>query len=146
MTSSQIVQKPLPKKPEIIVAADCVVFDDDGRLLLIRRKYTPFQGMYALPGGMIEVDETAEEAAKRELKEETGIEADSLTLLGVYSKPGRDPRGHSISIAYLVKSKNGTLQAGDDASSAEFIKDWDKLQLAFDHAEIARDALTLSEK
>src|SRR5437660_10815737 len=84
------------------VSTDCAVFDERGRVLLIRRKNDPFRGQYAFPGGFIEVGETAENCAVRELKEETGIEAGSLRLIGVYSDPNRDPRHHSITVGYLV--------------------------------------------
>src|SRR5258706_15962556 len=125
------------------VAADCVVFDHRDRLLLIRRKNVPFKGQYALPGGFIELGETTESAARRELQEETGVTAGSLRLIGVYSDPNRDPRHHCISIAYLtlVHDEKGT--AGDDAASAEFVENWHNLALAFDHNEILQDALKL---
>ena len=128
------------------LAADCVVFDANNRLLLIRRKYEPFRGQYALPGGFVELGETTEQAALRELKEETGLEADNPKLIGVYSDPKRDPRRHIVSIAYLVFVKGAVPAAGDDAASAEFIENWQGLALAFDHAEIVRDALKLRAK
>src|SRR5690242_18270120 len=79
------------------ISADAVVFDTRDRLLLIRRKNEPFRGAYAFPGGFVEVGETTEAAARRELKEETGIDADQPRLIGVYSDPHRDPRHHTIS-------------------------------------------------
>ncbi len=72
-------------------------------MLLIRRKNAPFKGRYALPGGFMESGETAETAARRELKEETGISVTRLRLVGVYSDPRRDPRGHAVSIAYVAR-------------------------------------------
>lgn len=125
------------------LAADCVVFDPQGRLLLIRRRNPPFQGQYALPGGFVENGETAEQAAARELAEETGLAATSLSLIGVYSDPGRDPRQHVISIAYLVRVADFLPRAGDDAAGAEFIADWQGETLAFDHNKIVADALAL---
>ena len=123
------------KQPSL--AADCVVFDPQGRLLLIRRKNPPFQGRYALPGGFVEYGETTEQAAARELMEETGLRASALDLIGVYSDPARDPRGHMVSIAYLVRVESYAPQAGDDAAQAEFVADWQSQALAFDHSTIA---------
>ena len=125
------------------VAADCVAFDHRDRLLLIRRKHEPFKGQYALPGGFVEIGETTEGAARRELQEETGIKAEALRLIGVYSDPKRDPRHHCISIAYLTVVQDVQVRAGDDAAAAEFVADWHHLSLAFDHNKILQDALTL---
>jgi 8-oxo-dGTP diphosphatase len=127
-----------PKTPAL--AADCVVIDAEGRLLLIRRKYPPFKGKYALPGGFVEVGEAVEDACRRELMEETGVKAGRLALIGVYSDPGRDPRGHTCSIAFLTRVARATVKAGDDAAAAEWVKSWSKLDLAFDHARIVSDA------
>ncbi len=112
-------------------------------MLLIRRKNDPYKGFYAFPGGFVEVGETVEQSALRELKEETGIAADNLRLIGVYSNPGRDPRHHTITIAYLVSVRGQAPSAGDDAAVAEFVEDATKEKLAFDHNRILRDALRL---
>jgi 8-oxo-dGTP diphosphatase len=122
------------------VTVDCVVFDDRDRLLLVRRRHPPFAGQYALPGGFVDYGETTEAAACRELLEETGLVARDLRLIGVYSNPARDPRGHTISVAYLAALEGGTPLAGDDAAEAEFRSDWRELDLAFDHNAIVRDA------
>ena len=79
---------------------DCVIFDPEGRVLLIRRGQPPYAGAYALPGGFVEIGETVEAACRRERLEETGIEVGALRLVGVYSDPARDPRGHTVSVAY----------------------------------------------
>jgi 8-oxo-dGTP diphosphatase len=129
------------RQPRLTV--DCIVFDAQGRLLLIRRKNPPFQGQYALPGGFVDYGETTEQAAARELLEETGLNADQLSLVGVYSDPGRDPRGHTVSIAYLARVSHFVPQAGDDAAQAVFIADWDRQVLAFDHHTIVSDAVAL---
>jgi 8-oxo-dGTP diphosphatase len=128
------------------LAADCVVFDPQGRLLLIRRKNPPFQGRYALPGGFVEYGETTEQAAARELMEETGLEAVALDLIGVYSDPHRDPRGHCVSIAYLVSVTTFQPKAGDDAEHAEFVAGWRNEALAFDHDAIAAAGHALSQR
>jgi 8-oxo-dGTP diphosphatase len=133
---------PFPATPAL--TTDAVVFDAQGRVLLIRRKNPPFAGGYALPGGFVDVGETVEEACRRELKEETGIEAGALELIGVYSDPRRDPRGHTCSVVYLTRVKDAPPKAGDDAAAAEWVGDWRNLTLAFDHALILRDAERLA--
>jgi 8-oxo-dGTP diphosphatase len=127
------------KQPAL--AADCVVFDRTGRLLLIRRKNPPFQGQFALPGGFVEYGERMEAAALRELKEETGIDGRLIRLVGVYSRPDRDPRGHCVSAVYLVDANGQLPVAGDDAATAEFVENYRAVKLAFDHDEIVADAL-----
>lgn len=128
------------------IAADSIVFDDQGRVLLVRRKFPPHEGHFALPGGFVEIGETTDAAALRELKEETGIEGASPRLIGVYSEPGRDPRHHVIGIAYLVVAKSCDIQAGDDAADAQFVADWQREPLAFDHHKIISDALALKTR
>jgi 8-oxo-dGTP diphosphatase len=132
---------PRPKTPAL--AADCVVLDARGRLLLVRRKFPPFKGQYALPGGFVEIGETVQDACRRELMEETGVRAGKLQLLGVYSDPSRDPRGHTCSAVFITRVRSATAKAGDDAAAAEWIEDWSKLDLAFDHAKILADARRL---
>ncbi len=123
------------------LAVDCVVFDPRGRLLLIRRKHAPFPGQYALPGGYVEYGEMTEHAAARELLEETGLVAVDVSLLGVYSDPNRDPRGHVVSIAYRVAVAGHRLRAGSDAADVAFMANWKDLELAFDHRKIVDDAV-----
>ncbi|ANK81796.1 MAG: hypothetical protein TEF_14070 [Rhizobiales bacterium NRL2] len=125
------------------LTVDCVVFDAEGRLLLIRRGKPPFEGMHALPGGFVDLGERVEDAAARELAEETGIQARPERLIGVYSDPGRDPRGHVVSVAFLFRLPPSAPEpaGGDDAAFAAFHADWRKLDLAFDHAQILDDAL-----
>jgi 8-oxo-dGTP diphosphatase len=129
---------PFPKTPAL--TADCVVIDGKGRLLLIRRGHPPFKGQYALPGGFAEVGETIEQTCRRELLEETAIKAGRLELLGVYSDPKRDPRGHTCSVVFMTRVARATPRAGDDAAVAEWVENWWKLDLAFDHNKIVRDA------
>jgi 8-oxo-dGTP diphosphatase len=128
-----------PKTPPVTV--DAVVFDASGRLLLIRRGHEPFKGRYALPGGFVDIGETTEDACRRELLEETGVEAGELRLVGVYSDPGRDPRGHTVSVAYLSRIDGAEAQGGDDAVSAAWVANWRRLKLAFDHGQIVADAV-----
>lgn len=130
----------MPRPITPLLAVDCVVIDAQGALLLIERGHQPFKGCLALPGGFVEVGETVEEACRRELREETDVTADTLTLIGVYSDPHRDPRGHSVSVAFLARVPTCTARAGDDAAAVQWVKNWRALPLAFDHAKILSDA------
>jgi 8-oxo-dGTP diphosphatase len=87
-----------PETP--LLATDCVIRDDDGRIVLVRRQNDPFKDGYALPGGFVDLGETVEAACRREVLEETGLSVGALKLVGVYSDPRRDPRGHSVSVAF----------------------------------------------
>lgn len=132
---------PKPKTP--LLTVDAVVFDGEGRLLLIRRGNPPFKGAYALPGGFVDIGETVEHACSRELREETGLVATKLTLVGVYSDPRRDPRFHTSSVVYLVKVRSTRAVAGDDAAAVEWISDWKRVPMAFDHYRIVKDAFRI---
>lgn len=129
-----------------ILTVDACVFDTRGALLLIRRARPPFEGLWALPGGLVDPGETVESAVVRELQEETNFsrqwgENDTLRLLRLYSQPGRDPRGDYISAAFFgMVPVNINVTGGDDASHAEWVMDWEKEKMAFDHGQIARDA------
>jgi 8-oxo-dGTP diphosphatase len=129
-----------------LLAADCVVLDANGRVLLIRRRNPPGVGRYALPGGFVEVGETVEDACRRELLEETGVAAGRLRLVGVYSDPARDPRGHTVAVVYLTRVRAVRARAGDDAAGADWIEDWRSEPLAFDHARILADAMRLARR
>jgi 8-oxo-dGTP diphosphatase len=130
-----------PKTP--LLTVDCVVFDRANRLLLIKRAKPPFKGAYALPGGFVDLGETVEAAALRELREETEIEGKIVSLIGVYSDPKRDPRVHTVSVAFLVRPRSIKVVGSDDAESAEFVEGWRALKLAFDHGKIVADAVKL---
>lgn len=114
-----------------------------GRILLVRRGKPPFRGMWALPGGFVELRETVEAAVVRELKEETGLVARPWKLVGVYSGPERDPRKPSTSVAFLMRGRPGKPRGGDDAASAEWVLLSAARPLAFDHGRIVRDARRL---
>ena len=123
-----------------LLTVDCVAFDTRARVLLIRRGRPPFAGQFALPGGFVDVGETVEDACRRELLEETGIKARDLLLVGVYSDPSRDPRGHTVSTVFATVLSRARPRAGDDAAAAAWIANWRDEHLAFDHDQILRDA------
>lgn len=132
------------KYPHPAVATDCVVFGFDGhemRILLIERGIDPYKGMWALPGGFMNMDETAEECAIRELSEETGLKLSHLTQIGAFSAVNRDPRERVVSIAFYALAKKTEVKGGDDAKSAKWISLNDLPPLAFDHDLIIRKAL-----
>lgn len=124
-----------------LLAVDSIIFFE-GRIVLIKRKNPPFQGSYALPGGFVEIGESTEDAAARESKEETGLEIDIVGLVGVYSDPHRDPRGHVVSVCYLSEG-SGKLASGSDAKSAEVLRLDNLPDLAFDHHRMISDATGL---
>jgi 8-oxo-dGTP diphosphatase len=124
------------------LTVDCVISDAAGNIVFVRRKYDPFKGSYALPGGFVEIGETVEDACRREIREETNLELNDMRLVGVYSKPGRDPRRHTVTIAFAARADLSRLKAGDDAADAVAIGDWRDHALAFDHRQIVEDALS----
>lgn len=128
------------KYPRPAVTVDILVFKliKPIQILLIERKNEPFKNKWALPGGFVDKNESLEKAAKRELAEETALSNIYLKQLQTFGNPGRDPRGHTISIAYwgIIKSDEIKIAAGDDASKAEWFNINDIPDLAFDHQEI----------
>jgi len=133
--------------PRPMVTADAVVFRfarGKARLLLVRRKHDPYRGDWAIPGGFIELEEELEDAAARELKEETGLVGIRLEQMRTFGACGRDPRGRQITIVFMGIAGSGQsrLKAGDDAAEAKWF-DIDKLpeNMAFDHREVAAFAI-----
>jgi 8-oxo-dGTP diphosphatase len=123
-----------------MITVDAVVFRINGdkpEVLLIRRKHDPFAGMWALPGGYVDMNETVEEAIVRELEEETGLKTNNLRQLYTFSAIGRDPRGRTVSVTFfgLTDMNNSTVKGGDDASDAQWFAVENLPQLAFDHKE-----------
>ena len=132
--------------PRPAVTADIVLvtLEERPRVLLIQRKHDPFAGKWALPGGFVNEEEPIGDAAKRELQEETGLEGIELEQLHAFGNPGRDPRGWTITVAFLARVNPKLLkpQASDDAAEVKWFP-LDKLpSLAFDHAEIIGRART----
>ena len=128
---------PEPETPKLMV--DIVIPMENG-VVLIQRANEPFEGQWALPGGFVETGETVEAAAIRETEEETGLTVKLDGLVGVYSEPDRDPRGHNVSVAFLAHVTDGRMQAATDASKVEVLKP-STVDLAFDHAQIISDAV-----
>ncbi len=121
--------------------ADAIVLHED-KLVLVRRRKEPFRGMYGIPGGFVELRETPEEAAIRETFEETSLRVRVERLLGVYGDPKRDPRGHLVSVVYVVRSYEGEPRAGDDVDDIRLIPPFDDMpKLAADHNRIILDYL-----
>jgi 8-oxo-dGTP diphosphatase len=113
-------------------------------ILLIKRKHPPFTGKWALPGGFVDEGETLLHAANRELAEETHMQVQELIQIGAFATPGRDPRGWTISVAFLGiinSDKENSPEAGDDAAEAVWIEVNNIPHLAFDHRDIINTAL-----
>lgn len=124
------------------VTADTVICEE-GEIVLIRRKREPFRHRWAIPGGHLEDGEQVDEAAVREVKEETGLDVELDGILGIYDEPGRDPRGHVISVVYTATPNSGALQPSTDAEEAAWF-DLEEIpeELAFDHSTILADFKT----
>ncbi|WP_342306047.1 NUDIX hydrolase [Methanolobus sp. ZRKC5] len=122
--------------PKLTVDAVIIL---SGKIVLIERKNAPYQGKYALPGGFVDVGETTEKAVEREVNEETGLTIEIVKLLGVYSEPSRDPRGHTVSIVYLVLG-SGIPKANTDAKGVQLFDIQNIPEMAFDHNLIIENA------
>ena len=135
------------KYPHPAVTADSIVFARDGedlKVLLIERKHEPCKGCWAFPGGFMNIDETAEAAACRELQEETGLEIGTMTQVGAWTAVDRDPRERVITIAYYtLLPQPVAVKGSDDANRAQWFSLSALPALAFDHADILRQAITL---
>lgn len=133
------------KYPRPAVTADCVVITNEPqpKVLLIQRGAEPFKGAWAFPGGFMNMDETTEQCAIRELEEETGLKVTKLNQIGAYSKVDRDPRGRTITVAYLaIIDSTENVIGQDDAAKAEWFPITELPHLAFDHYDIMKDAIT----
>jgi 8-oxo-dGTP diphosphatase len=137
------------KYPRPAVTADCVVItkEEQPKVLLIQRGADPYKGYWAFPGGFMNMDETTEQCAIRELEEETGLRVSDVHQIGAYSKVDRDPRGRTITVAYLAIIDEPVQVTGqDDAAKAEWFPLSALPELAFDHADIMRDAVKAYKK
>jgi 8-oxo-dGTP diphosphatase len=124
------------KSPKLTVDGAILI---DKKILLIKRKNEPFKGKWALPGGFVEYGEKVEDAVIREIFEETNLKTKISDIIGIYSDPKRDPRGHVVSVVYNLDILSGDLKGGDDASDAKFFDLKDLPKLAFDHKKIVND-------
>lgn len=134
------------KYPRPAVTADTVVIAEGAELqvLLIQRGNEPFRGCWAFPGGLMNMDETTEQCAVRELEEETGLKVNEVRQIGAYSKIDRDPRGRTITVAYLaVVEAPRAVEGQDDAAKAGWFPLSALPPLAFDHSDIIQDAIAL---
>ena len=134
------------KYPRPAVTADCVVMtrETEPKVLLIQRGNQPFKGGWAFPGGFMNMDETTEQCAIRELEEETGLKVSKVNQIGAYSKVERDPRGRTVTVAYLaIVDAPIAVNGQDDASKAQWFPLSALPELAFDHADIMQDAIKL---
>ena len=134
------------KYPRPAVTADCVVITKEAgpKVLLIQRGDDPYKGCWAFPGGFMNMDETTEQCAIRELEEETGLHVNNVIQIGAYSKVDRDPRGRTVTVAYLAIVDRPLVVIGqDDAAKAEWWQLSDLPELAFDHDKIMQDAIRI---
>ena len=137
------------KYPRPSVTADCIVItrEDEPKVLLIQRGFEPFKGCWAFPGGFMNMDETTEQCAIRELEEETGLKVTEVHQIGAYSKIDRDPRGRTVTVAYLALIDVTTEVKGqDDAAKAMWWPLSALPELAFDHKEIMEDAVRVYQE
>jgi 8-oxo-dGTP diphosphatase len=135
----------MPRTSENFVTVDIVIFslrDDDLQVLLIKRKYPPFENTWAIPGGFVEPQESIEDAAARELFEETGVRGVHIEQLYTFGRVDRDPRGRMITVAYIaLVPKPLAVQAGSDTTDAQWKSMYDLPPMGFDHADILHYAL-----
>jgi len=133
--------------PRPSVTVDIIIFrqsEKHNEVLFINRGNEPYKGKWALPGGFVDKDESLESAAARELKEETGLSGILLTQMHTFGNPGRDPRGHTVSVVYVGYLPVGAVaQAGDDAADAEWFKVNELPDLAFDHTLVVEMASSI---
>lgn len=121
------------------VAADLIIEYDDGSIVLIKRANEPYRDMWALPGGIMDDGETIEQTAVREAKEETGLNVKLIKMIGVYSDPGKDPRGRTVSVLFSAKVTGGKLKANSDARDTLVTNEYLQIKLAFDHNQMLFD-------
>ena len=137
-----------PATPLLTVDA-VILYNNKKDIVLIKRKNPPFKNGYALPGGFVDVGETVEDACIREALEETNIKVKIIKLIGVFSDPKRDPRGHTVSVAFLCepRTKKEKPKAQDDAAALEIvpISKLTSLKLSFDHMEIIKSSRILNK-
>ncbi len=139
MSNANKMDKPRNPIPTI----DIILFENSNsnRVLLIKRKKDPFKDYFSLPGKFVNEGETVEDAVRREAEEELLVEVEPIDILGIYSDPNRDPRGHIMSITFIVKIITGELKAEDGITELKWIEinNLDNIKLGFDHLKILSD-------
>ena len=120
-------------QPSLMVDA---IVEKEGKVLLVKRKKDPFKDKWSFPGGKVDNNERVEDAVKREVREETSLDIELTDILGVYSDPNRDPRGHRVTTVFIANVEAGEPKEGSDAASVQWFPINDELELAFDHNKI----------
>ena len=125
-----------------------IIIEKDEEIVLIKRGNEPFKGKLAIPGGFVNKGELIEDRAIKEAKEETSLDVELKEILGVYSIPDRDPRGHLMTTVFIAKPISGRVKGGDDAADASWFKLSDKIlnEVSFDHKKILTDYLKWKKK
>lgn len=123
----------------VALTVDAVITDAHGRVLVMERGTEPFRGSWVLPGGYVDPGETVEQACIREVREELGLDVMLTGLIGIYSEPGRDPRGSVVSIAYRAEVVGGTLTVTAEARAHRWLEPDEDVPMGFDHARILAD-------
>ncbi len=123
----------------VVLTVDAVIADEAGRILVMERGTQPFQGAWVLPGGLVDPGETVEQACVREVREELGLEVELQGVIGIYSGPGRDPRGSFVSIAFSAKIVGGALTVTHEARAHRWLEPTEVVPMGFDHARILAD-------
>ena len=123
-------------KPKPVLTVDVIIPDPEGKVLVLSRGHKPFKSFWCLPGGILEYGESVEHAAIREVRKEMGLEVMIVGLLGVFSRPGRDPRGHYISVAVVAHPTDIAPLITDEALAFLHLQPGSKVDMAFDHASI----------
>ncbi|MBL8011404.1 MAG: NUDIX hydrolase [Flavobacteriales bacterium] len=123
----------------VALTVDAVITDPAGRVLVMERGTEPFPGTWVLPGGYVDPGETVEQACMREVREELGLDVRLTGLIGIYSEPGRDPRGSVVSVAYRAEVVGGTLTVTAEARAHRWLEPGENVPMGFDHARILAD-------
>jgi len=123
----------------VVLTVDALITDAKGRILLMERGTRPFKGTWVLPGGMVDPGETVEQACIREVKEELGLNVRLERLIGIYSTPGRDPRGAFVSIAFHASITSGEIVPTEEAPAHRWLEPGESLEMGFDHVQIVAD-------
>ena len=134
----------MTRPDRVVLTVDVVITDDQSRVLLMQRGTEPYKGCWVLPGGIVELGETVEQAAIREAKEEVGLDLRIIKLVGVYSTPGRDPRGSFVSVAFHAQVISGELTRTVEAHAFQWVSPDENVVTGFDHERIIHDFRALS--